>query len=370
MRPSLLEYLRCADCGGGPVTLEVFGLDAGAAEEGEILDGTLSCGDCGSWYPVIQGVPRVLPHDLRTVLPDNYPAYFRDHAAKLPGTATAVKPSAATVGGIETAGQLHVMEAFGFEWNEFDEYAHENFEEWVDVDPSFFAGKFGLDAGCGAGRHSVKAHGYGARMVAMDLSPAVDAAYAKARMIPGIDVVQGDIFNPPFAPGIFEFIYSIGVIHHTPDPPTAFQRLVPFLARGGTIITMVYASGRPKALGVLSAIRRVSTRLPLPLTKALSWLAAAIDTVFPITIYRVLAACGVPRRTLDKAAPEHVRIYAKVNFEICYTDWLDRLSYPYVHYYSVEQVTEWYERAGITDAKVKNLGTYGVHGIGSVAVPS
>lgn len=363
MRPSLLEHLRCADCGAGPLAIEVFGLDPGAAEEGEILSGSLTCEACSSWFPVIQGVPRVLPRDLRTALADHYPAYYRDHAAKLPCAASPGPASAAE--GFETAGQLHVMEAFGFEWNEFDEYAHENFDEWVDVDPSFFDGKFGLDAGCGAGRHSVKARGYGARMVAMDLSPAVDAAYAKARMIPGIDVVQGDIFNPPFARGIFEFIYSIGVIHHTPDPPRAFQCLVPFLAPGGTIITMVYASGRLKAIGLLGAIRKVSTRLPLPLTKALSWLAAAIDTVFPITIYRVLSTCGVPKRVLDRATPEHVRIYAKVNFDICYTDWLDRLSYPYVHYYDVEQVTEWYERGGLEGVKVKNLGTYGINGVGS-----
>lgn len=359
MQSALLQHLRCVECGASPLTLEVWSHDEGSTKPGEVLEGKLTCAGCGATYPVINGVPRVLPSDLRAALPDHYPDFFAANTARLEATA-------ASGDGFETEGMLHVMRAFGYEWNEFDDYAHENFEEWVDVDTSFFDGKFGLDAGCGAGRHSVKAHGYGARMIAMDLSPAVDAAQAKARMIDGIDVVQGDIFNPPFVEGTFEFIYSIGVIHHTPDPPKAFRSLVPYLRKGGTIITLVYASGRPKALGLLASIRKVSTRLPLPMAKALSWLAAAIDTILVITPYRVLLACRVPKSLVDRIFPEHVRIYAATNFEITYTDWLDRLSYPYVHYYDVEDVTGWYQGAGLEHVDVKFLGTYGVNGVGSL----
>lgn len=363
MQADLRAHLRCVDCGATPpdavLGLDVWSRDEGSSKPDEILEGKLTCGACGATYPIVNGVPRVLPADLRVALSEHYPEFFATNRTRL-------ETVGLTGEGFETEGMLHVMRAFGYEWNEFDDYSHENFEEWVDVDVSFFDGKFGLDAGCGAGRHSVRAHGYGARMIAMDLSPAVDAAQAKARMIEGIDVVQGDIFNPPFAAGTFDFIYSIGVIHHTPDPPRAFASLVPYLRQGGSIITMVYASGRPKALGVLAAIRKVSTRLPLPLTKALSWLAAAVDTVFPITAYRVLLACRVPKTWLDKVTPEHVRIYAATNFEITYTDWLDRLSYPYVHYYDVDDVTGWYARAGLDDVKVKFLGTYGVNAIGTV----
>ena len=134
----------------------------------------------------------------------------------------------------------------------------------------------------------------------------------------------------------------------------------------GKMIVMVYASGRPLALSVLGSIRKVTTRLPLPLTKALSWLAAAIDVVFPITIYRVLSNVGFPKKTLDRVTPEHVRIYAKHDFQTNYTDWLDRFSYPYVHYYDTGEVREWYERAGLEAIQVTNLGTYGVNGVGTM----
>jgi SAM-dependent methyltransferase len=258
------------------------------------------------------------------------------------------------------------MEAFGFEWNEFSDYTHDNFLDWVTpLQPEFFSGKFGLDGGCGAGRHAMKAHEYGADLVAMDLSPAVDATYAKARTTTGVYVVQGDIFNPPLQPATFEFIYSIGVIHHTPDPPRAFQSIAKLLQPGGTIACLVYASGRPVALGVLSAIRKVTTRVPLPVAKGLSWLAAAIDTVFPITAYRVARKLGAKPAMLEKSFPEHVRIYADQSFATNYTDWLDRLSYPYVHYYNRDEMQEWLDRAGLEDTIVSYVGVHGVTGVGT-----
>jgi len=90
--------------------------------------------------------------------------------------------------------------------------------------------------------------------------------------------------------------------------------------------------------------------------------------VGPITAYRVLSNVGFPRALLDRIAPEHVRIYAKVNFQTCFTDWVDRFSYPYVHYYDVAEVTEWYQTAGLEQIEVTQLGTYGVNGVGVAAL--
>jgi SAM-dependent methyltransferase len=300
----------------------------------------------------------MLPSDLRVALNTAYPEFFVTYGDRLQGAKAGTVTKA-------VKGQLHVMEAFGYEWNSFVDYEMDNFDEWVGpVTPDFFKGKLGLDAGCGAGRHSMQAHSYGAQMVAMDLSPAVDATYGKARVTPGINVVQGDIFHPPFKPGTFEFVYSIGVIHHTPDPPRAFQSIVKVLRPGGTMIVMVYASTRPGLLKLLAVLRSVTTRLPLPAMKAMSWLAAAVDVVGPITAYRVLSNIGFPKKLLNRIAPEHVQIYAKVNFQTCFTDWVDRFSYPYVHYYNVAEVTEWCETAGLEKIEVTQLGTYGVNGVG------
>jgi SAM-dependent methyltransferase/uncharacterized protein YbaR (Trm112 family) len=365
MQLSLLNKLRCPDCRQGQITVGEISKDEGALDPEEVFEGVLSCSNCDSWFPVIDGVPRMLPTDLRDKLPNDYPDFYRRNADKLPSSGR----SAPVVKDVYLKGQEHVMDAFGFEWNEFSEYSNDNFDQWVEpLTPEFFDGKFGLDAGCGAGRHSRKAHSYGARLIAMDLSPAVDASYAKAREIDGIDVVQGDIFSPPLMDGIFEFIYSIGVIHHTPDPPRAFQQLVAHLKPGGTICCLVYASGRPLALGLLDGIRTVTTRLPLPIVRAVSWTVAAFDTAIPITSFRIARKLGVNDETLAKLFPEHVRIYADRSFDTNYTDWQDRLSYPYVHYYSPEEVQGWFDTAGLEQTKVNEVGTHGVTGVGVTPV--
>ena len=359
MRRALVNWLRCPDCSTSSLTSETFTLDSGARDPEEVLEGYLACDGCTSWFPIIGGVPRMLPLTLRETLPETYPAFFCTHGGRLPGTKTGADYDG------DVNGQVQIMEAFGFEWNSFADYENDNFLDWVTpLQPEFFAGKFGLDGGCGGGRHAMAAHSYGADVVAMDISPAVDAAHAKARATTGVYVVQGDIFHPPLQPDTFEFVYSIGVIHHTPDPPRAFPSIVTLLRPGGTIACLVYQRSRPIALGVLGAIRRVTTRVPLSMAKTLAWVAAALDTI-PITIYRIARRLGVKPSALNTSFPEHVRIYADRTFTTNHTDWLDRLTYPYVHYYTAEEIRGWLDSAGLEQAIVSNVGAHGVTGVGT-----
>lgn len=367
MKNRLLAWLRCPDCEGHKLSMVSFAMDpcSESASSPETLDGMLTC-RCGAWFPIIGGVPRLLPRPLREVLPDEYPAFFHQYAGRLFSNARENRPTGQDG---ETKGQIRIMESFGYEWNEFEDYDNNNFDTWLaPLKPEFFLGKVGLDAGCGGGRHAFRANSYGAEVVAMDLSPAVDAAYKKARITSGVHVVQGDIFNPPLARGSFEFIYSLGVLHHTPDPPEAFRKLVPLLSPRATIAVMLYASGRPLTLSALGLIRAVTTRLPLPATKFLSLLATIVDTAGPIACYRFLRSLGMSERVLGHLAPEHVRLYAKETFKTGYTDWLDRLSYPYVHYYARNDLIEWFARAGLQQAIIRPLGRHGWVGIGQTDV--
>ncbi len=48
-------------------------------------------------------------------------------------------------------------------------------------------------------------------------------------------IFQADVFKLPFAPQSFDYIYSIGVLHHTPDCEQAFKGLPRLLKPGGRI---------------------------------------------------------------------------------------------------------------------------------------
>ena len=59
MRTWLLDYLVCPACEG---TLNCTP-DTGGRDDVET--GTLTCTGCGNAYPVVRGIPRMLPEDIR-----------------------------------------------------------------------------------------------------------------------------------------------------------------------------------------------------------------------------------------------------------------------------------------------------------------
>jgi len=99
-----------------------------------------------------------------------------------------------------------------------------------------------LDVGCGAGRFTEIVSKYGGDVIGIDLSYSVDVALENLGIKTGINFIQADIFNLPFEKGIFDIIFSIGVLHHTPDTRKAFLSLVPHLGDDAEIAIWVYTN--------------------------------------------------------------------------------------------------------------------------------
>src|SRR3954452_7101798 len=86
-------------------------------------------------------------------------------------------------------------------------------------------GRMIVEFGCGPGRFLDVVRRRGGVAVGIDLSMAVEPARENFRDDPDVLIVQGDILNPPFKKGVFDFGYSIGVLHHTPDPAKGLESL-------------------------------------------------------------------------------------------------------------------------------------------------
>jgi SAM-dependent methyltransferase len=199
----------------------------------------------------------------------------------------------------------------------------------------------GLDVGCGAGRHVKQATGLGAEVIGLDVSRAIDSAVRLNDGNPKAQFVQADILKLPFRPAAFDFIYSLGVLHHLPEPERGFRRLIQALKSGGAICIWVYQRTRRKEC--LEYIRRVTTRIPLKPLQALSWTAAAIDYGLFVNLYRL----GRSSHMIASNAPPLIKEYASYDFGASYTDWFDRLSAPISHSYSEADILAWCERAGL-----------------------
>ena len=63
MKEELMDILCC------PVDKHELELDADEREGEEILNGRLVCTECGEAYPIEDGIPNLLPPDMRDEAP-------------------------------------------------------------------------------------------------------------------------------------------------------------------------------------------------------------------------------------------------------------------------------------------------------------
>jgi uncharacterized protein YbaR (Trm112 family) len=59
MKEDLLDILCC------PVDKHDLELEATEHDDGEIVTGELTCTECGERYPIEDGIPNLLPPDMR-----------------------------------------------------------------------------------------------------------------------------------------------------------------------------------------------------------------------------------------------------------------------------------------------------------------
>ena len=298
MKHRLLSFLACPDC---RLDLE---LSVGREEKGEIEDGTLSCRCCGARFPIVRGIPRFVDMD----------AY---------------------------------VDTFSFEWNRFHDVQIDRSEATGESEktcaaqtgwaPGDLRGKLVLDAGVGAGRYAEVVSRWGAEVVGVDLSFAVDAARGNIGARDNVHLVQADLFRLPFRDASFDAAYSLGVLHHTPDTRRAFGAVVPFLRHGGELAVFIYALGH---YHVFSDVwRKVTTRMPVRLLYGLTALAIPFYYVYRIPVV------GLGLRLLFPMS-QHPRARWR------WLDTFDWYSPKYQHKHTWPEVHRWFVEQGFEDIRL------------------
>lgn len=139
---------------------------------------------------------------------------------------------------------------FGDQWLKFRKTQLDSFNGSTLSEDRFFGstgwsraeiqGKLILDVGCGAGRFAEIALKHGAYVIAIDYSESVYAAYENLKSYPNFLVLKANIYELPFLKQSFDYIYSLGVLQHTPDPEKAFKCLPQLLKLNGSICVDYY----------------------------------------------------------------------------------------------------------------------------------
>ncbi len=243
------------------------------------------------------------------------------------------------------------LSSFGYEWNAFDAIRDED-ESFAaiyfkDLDLATLAGRVGLDAGCGKGRFTRVLARHLKTLIALDGSEAVDAAARNLRDAGNVGVVRADLRTPLFARESFDFIASLGVLHHLDDPRQGFEHLARYLAPGGQMLLYLYSrpdriGSRSVALALASMLRRATINLPHPLLKLLSSpIAAALE------LGVVRPGRWGQRRGIVALSRLPLSTYRDKPFRSLVLDTFDRLSAPVEHRYVWAELEPWFARSGL-----------------------
>ena len=253
--------------------------------------------------------------------------------------------------------------SFGYEWNAFDEVRGEDerFAEiyFRDLNLEGLESKVGLDAGCGKGRFTRLLAEHLAAEVALDGSSAVEAAARNLSEYSNVAVVQSDLRNAPFARESFDFISSLGVLHHLDDPYDGFRRLSSFLAPKGQILLYLYS--RPAQIGVRSIALRVATMLRMVTVRFPHKFLKRLSTPIGGLLYWSFVIPGRwgERRGVDALARLPMDTYRDKPFRSLVLDTFDRLSAPVEYRYVWKELEQWFSDTGlIVDAARDETGWF------------
>ena len=267
---------------------------------------------------------------------------------------------------------------FGMQWNTFSRtqldshsghpISANRFWHATGWKASDLAGKRVLDVGCGAGRFAEVALGVGAEVVALDYSSAVDACYANLGHHPSLLVVQGDVYALPFPKRDFAFVYSLGVLQHTPDVSRAFAALPPMLEAGGELCVDFYEKSWKSAMLPKYWLRPLTKRLPKH--RLFKMLEVLVPKLLPISA--LFGHVPLVGRHLKRLVPVanyigDLPLDDRQQLEWSLLDTFDWLSPEYDNPQTTSTVREWLRNAGMERIEVLKAGH--LVGRGTLPVP-
>lgn len=256
---------------------------------------------------------------------------------------------------------------FGMQWNRFRKTqldSHSGYPISADRywkatgwSPAEMRGKWVLDAGCGAGRFAEVALGTGAHVVALDYSSAVNACRANLGQYPNLHVVQGNIYALPFAPEQFDFVYSLGVLQHTPNVQAAFAALPPMVKPGGKLCVDYYWKRFRTLMHAKYLFRPFTRRM------AQDRLFALLERRVPamLALSRALGRVPLGGRALKRIVPvaDYTGIFPLSEQQLqewALLDTFDMLGPAYDSPQTAETVGRWLCAAGFDDVEVLHAG--------------
>ncbi len=264
-----------------------------------------------------------------------------------------------------------VVKAFGEEWLKFQHYSDDDIRSlaimYFDIltDEIINKDTYALDIGCGTGRWTKYLSNRIGFIEAIDPSNAVLAADYLLGEVPNVRISKASVETIPFDDEIFDFVMSIGVLHHIPNTQQAMIDCVKKLKKGGHFYCYLYYNLDNKGpvfkiiFFISDLFRKLVSRMPAGLKRfSCDLMAVCFYMPFVLTA-RLLNWMGFKK--IAKKIP--LSDYANKSFFIIRNDTLDRFGTKLEQRFSKPQVEELMRNSGLDDILISPASPY-YHAVG------
>ena len=208
------DLLACPGCGESPLVRSAT---------------AYTCASCETDYVIRDGVPVFFRSDTTIIDEEGDRAEFWN--------AGWIKRNAHLLD-LDRDGILNERQGY------LNELSVEGYPSVADMSSDTVGGKTFLNIGCGGGYEGLLFSGYGTRYIGVDFSH--NAALLTRQIVEkaGFDgtTFQAEAEALPFSNDSIDYIYSSGVLHHTPNTNQTLREVYRVLKPGGTAMIGLYAT--------------------------------------------------------------------------------------------------------------------------------
>lgn len=321
MKHKALKYIVCANC-QAPLKAVIK-----LRDKEEVLNGRLFCENykCKKNYSVVDGLGNFVHFEYKT--------------------------------------EGEIADSFGFEW-------HEHLQEKIEKDAIFgrstqddlkyffkatgltvkdIRDKVILDAGCGSAKLTKSLSKFLPKIIfGIDIHSAVKLAYKNCTGMSNCEIIQADIFHPPFKSQTFDLVWCNGVLHHTPDPSKAFDRLAKLVKTKGLLYVWVYGKRfspykLTKDIFRLFHLDRIPYNYLFKICQIFSLISCFIHF-----IYRLMV---LPLVIFFKRSNQFKNSLRYRTYQEFLMTWFDALSPKYDSRHTKQELTQWFKKNGFTNLR-------------------
>ena len=265
---------------------------------------------------------------------------------------------------------MDTVSSFGEEWSKFKSFSVDDIrvagDQYFDIVPEdIYRGKYILDVGCGTGRWSKYLSKKSKAIEAIDPSDAVFSAAVLLQDEENVRITRASVDNIPFSDDTFDFVFSLGVLHHIPDTQAAMKQCVKKLKSDGYFLVYLYYSLDNRGFlfkslfHISNLMRNIISRFP-PKIKRFTCDVLAFLIYMPfVAISKLVTALGFA--SFLRYIP--LSYYADKSINIIRNDSLDRFGTPLEQRFSKKEIYQMMKNCGLEKIVFSNTAPFW-HAIG------